>query len=151
MINKKVIIYDNRVFGFGRIDAETDEFGQIKLPFAETNDCSIYIDGNEVYNGNLFENMEYNKYGDGKFVHNLESNNSSETEKIAFEALDNKNIDVIHSLNIDENALGDVRREETFGRNAEGDLSSLKIEAVKDDNNVKSKDGWVKIKKEENE
>lgn len=151
MINKKVIIYDNQVFGFGRIEAETDEFGQVKLPFAETNDCTIYIDGNEVYNGNLFENMEYNKYGDGKFVHNLESNHTSETERVAFEALDNRNIDVTHSLNIDENALGDVRREETFGRNSDGDLSSLKIEAVKDDKNAKTKEGWVKIKKEENE
>ena len=67
--NARITIVDNEPFGFGQIDAITDDSGRTNLPYHDTSDCSIYIDGIEIYSGRLFKSMEYNKNNDGKVVH----------------------------------------------------------------------------------
>lgn len=153
MQNVKITIVDNRVFGFGQIDVYTDENGQAIFPYQESDDCSIYIDNEEIYSGHLFESMEYNKYKDGAFVSTIgEKNNDKETSRVRFEALENDEIDVTHSLNIDKCSNQNIRREETFVRDgAEASLSELKIEVVSDDKKNEVKDGWIKVIKEEDD
>lgn len=66
--NARITIVDNEPFGFAPIDVLIDDSGQINLPYYKTSDCSIYIDGIEIYSGRLFKSMEYNKNNDGKIV-----------------------------------------------------------------------------------
>lgn len=59
--NVKITIVDNQPFGFGQIDVITDENGMISIPYSETSDCSVYIDGKEVYSGRLYKSMLYDE------------------------------------------------------------------------------------------
>lgn len=63
--NVKITIVDNQPFGFGQIDVITDENGMINIPFCETSDCSIYIDGKEVYSGKLYKSIHYDESCNG--------------------------------------------------------------------------------------
>lgn len=67
LTDAKITIVDNSLFGFGRIDVQTDKDGNITIPWCETQDCSIFINGKEVYSGKLNDNMVYNKNRDGKY------------------------------------------------------------------------------------
>lgn len=71
----KITIVDNSLFGFGRIDVRTDKDGNITIPWCESQDCSIFINGKEVYSGKLNDNMVYNKNRDGKY--NIGDNNDN--------------------------------------------------------------------------
>lgn len=57
--NVKITIVDNTPFGFGQEDVYTDENGQITSSNYETTDCSIYINGKEIYTGPLSKNMQF--------------------------------------------------------------------------------------------
>ncbi len=69
LVNAKITIVDNEPFGFGQIDILTDNSGQISIPYHKTSDCSIFIEGTEVYSGPLFKYMEYNRNQDNKVAY----------------------------------------------------------------------------------
>ncbi len=69
LIHAKITIVDNEPFGFGQIDVLTDDRGRICIPYHKTSDCSIYIDGTEIYSGRLYKCFEYNKNQDGKVAY----------------------------------------------------------------------------------
>ena len=49
----QVIVVDNQPLGFRQIRAVTDKYGRVRFKCRDTSDCSIYINGKEVYNGAL--------------------------------------------------------------------------------------------------
>lgn len=148
IINADITIVDNNLFGFETLRLQTNENGEVITDYITSDDCSIYLDGKEIYNGNLFQEMEYNKYGDGKFVTCLTENNSSESEQIVFGELDNKEITVTHKIELEENG-NEVRREETFKRDEDDNLREIEIAAKSDELKSRSKDGWIKIIKDD--
>lgn len=66
MANVKITIVDNEAFGFGQIDINTDSKGCLTIPHRTTSDCSIYINEEEVYTGELHKGMVYKN---GAFSH----------------------------------------------------------------------------------
>lgn len=146
MANVSIKVEDHQqFFGFKSVTHNTDENGYFTMPYAISDDCSIYLDGKEIYRGKLFNNMEYNKYYDGKMVTNLTDNNSSETESRSFDSIDH-NIDVTHSINIDTQYPDNIRRQETFTRcNENGELEKIEISKTSDEHKSFAKGGWVKI------
>jgi|GEM_PF-3494829 len=148
MVNADITIVDNTLFGFGTLRLQTNENGEITTDYITSNDCSIYLDGNEIYSGNLFQEMEYNRYGDSKFISGISDNNSFESEQIVFSELDDKEITVTHKIELEENG-NEVRREETFKRDEDDNLREIEIAAKSDELKSRSKDGWIKIIKDD--
>lgn len=150
IVNAKVVIADNQPFGFQDQHLTTDENGFATMPFAVTEDCSIYLEGKEIYNGKLFENMEYNRYADGQMSTSLTENNSSETESRMFYQT-GRHIDVTHSINIDTDYPYNMRRQESFTRNDKNDeLENIEISITSDEHKSNVKDGWIKVIKDDN-
>ena len=143
---KRVYVTDNRVFGF-RTEGYTDENGLIVIPGCNhlPNGSSIYLDGEKIYDGYVSGNMEYNKYGDRKILHNFQSGSNYDRERIYSEHL-NDYINQEHRIIQETNATGDWRREEVFTRNNTGTLHTHSVNAVQDYREGRSNDGWVKHK-----
>lgn len=148
IVNGVVTIVDNNIFGFGRRELRTNEQGEVSTDYISSNDCSIYLDGCEIYTGNLFQTMEYNKYGDNRFVSTLNENNTSESQRFMFEESDYDQVRITHKIELDESGE-EIRREEKFVRDSDNRLEEVEITAKSDNLRSKSKDGWVKIIKQD--
>lgn len=148
IVNGVVTIIDNNIFGFGRRELRTNEQGEVSTDYISSNDCSIYLDGCEIYTGNLFQTMEYNKYGDNRFVSTLNENNTSESQRIMFEESGYHQVRITHKIELDEYGE-EIRREEAFVRDSDNRLEEVEITAKSDNLRSKSKDGWVKIIKQD--
>lgn len=143
--NRSVTIVDNTLFGFGTKYLSTNECGEVTTDLLSTDDCTIYLGDESIYEGNLFQEMEYNKYGDGRFVSSISENKTSESKDIRFAEYDDRYIKVTHTIELEPDGK-DMRREERFRVDrAENTISEIEISAKSDELKSKSKDGWIKI------
>ena len=75
----QIVIVDNQPLGFKQIRKTTDKDGRVRFSCKDTDDCSIYINGKEIYNGRL-KKSERLDIGTSRVRRLIEDNNIDKNE-----------------------------------------------------------------------
>lgn len=73
------MIVDNQPLGFKQIRKTTDKDGRVRFSCKDTDDCSIYVNGKEIYNGRLKKSERFDS-GTSRVRRLMDENNNDENE-----------------------------------------------------------------------